>query len=72
MATQYDSNGFGDDPAMFRNETGFAFDADFYSLLNVPEDASLQDIKKAYKTLSLTFHSDKLGQLQMSSNLPTI
>lgn len=34
MAANFDR--IGDDPALFRNETGFAYDADFYSLLNIP------------------------------------
>lgn len=70
MSANFDH--IGDDPALFRNGTGFAYDADFYSMLNIPQNASLNDIKKAYKLLSLTFHSDKLGQQRLSSNLPTI
>jgi preprotein translocase subunit Sec63 len=66
-----DRIGFEQDPS-FRNETGFNFDADFYSLLNVPPDASLKQINKAYKSLSLTYHPDKMRQGRLSSNLPTI
>ena len=63
--------GFEEDPA-YRNETGFNFDADFYSLLNVPQDADLKQINRAYKQMSLTFHPDKLGQMPRFSNMPTI
>jgi len=72
MAANLDGAGFGEDHKLFRNETGFSYDADFYSILNISHDATLKDIKRSYKSLSLTFHPDKLGQLRMSSNLPTI
>lgn len=32
---------------------------DFYSILEVPKDASLDDIKKAYRKLALKYHPDK-------------
>ena len=68
-----DRLGFDGDQVSLRNETGFNFDADFYSLLNIPHDASLKQINKAYKTLSLTFHPDKMRHVNaQSSNMPTI
>ena len=33
---------------------------DFYSLLNVARDATQEEIHRAYKKLSTTFHPDKL------------
>ena len=33
---------------------------DLYSLLNVNRDATVEDIHRAYKKLSTTFHPDKL------------
>jgi preprotein translocase subunit Sec63 len=35
---------------------------DFYKILGVPRDASQQQIKKAYRQLSLTYHPDKVSQ----------
>lgn len=34
-------------------------DADFYSLLNVPEDASIRQIEKQYRSISRQIHPDK-------------
>ena len=33
---------------------------DLYSLLKVDRDATMEEIHRAYKTLSTTFHPDKL------------
>jgi DnaJ-class molecular chaperone len=33
----------------------------FYSVLNLPDYSSLEDIKKAFKKLALTTHPDKKG-----------
>ena len=40
--------------------TGTANNIDLYSLLNVHRDATVDDIHRAYKRLSTTFHPDKL------------
>lgn len=31
----------------------------YYAILNVPKDATLEDIKKAYKSMATIFHPDK-------------
>ena len=42
------------------------FDSDqdrYYRILNVPKDASQEEIKKAYRTLVKRYHPDKLGDI---------
>jgi hypothetical protein len=37
------------------------FDMDFYSILGIDEDASQEDVKKAYQQLVLKHHPDKVS-----------
>ena len=41
-------------------DTGGSGSSDLYSLLNIPKEATQDDIHRAYKALSTTFHPDKL------------
>lgn len=41
-------------------------DKDYYKILGVPRDASQQQIKKAYRQLSLTYHPDKVSLQEYS------
>ena len=66
MAANLDGAGFGKDHKLSRNKTGFSYDAEFYSILNISHDATLKKIKRSYKSLSVTFHPDKLGELRIS------
>ena len=66
MASNLSSAGFGEDQKLFRKETGFSYDAEFYSMLNISHDATLKNIKRSYKSLSVTVHPDKLGELRIS------
>lgn len=40
--------------------------SDYYNLLGIGSDASKQEIKKAFKQLSLTYHPDKISHLSSS------
>ena len=42
-----------------KNDTGFAEDTDFYSLLNLPTTASVKEIEKRFRKLSRSIHPDK-------------
>jgi curved DNA-binding protein CbpA len=42
-----------------RNDTGFRSDEDLYSLINVPSDASFDQIGKQFRKLSRDIHPDK-------------
>lgn len=43
-------------------------DRDFYKILGLTRNANPQDIKKAYRKLSLKFHPDKNKEDQEASN----
>ena len=53
MTEQQDSGGQS-------NDTGFNSNADFYSLLNVNQSASVQQIAKRFREISRYIHPDKL------------
>ena len=55
------ANNRGDYPSspLTKNETGFSDDADLYSLLNLPNDASVNEIEKQFRKLQLSIHPDK-------------
>jgi DnaJ family protein C protein 11 len=43
----------------FNSELETLDQTDYYALLNVPRDASMEDIKAAYRRWCLLFHPDK-------------
>ncbi|KAJ3135203.1 hypothetical protein HK100_002974 [Physocladia obscura] len=51
--------GFDDETSRLEHEERVAGPADLYAILNVDRDASDEDIRNAYRRLSMTFHPDK-------------
>ena len=45
--------------ALGKNDTGLDLDADLYSVLNVPQTASIDEIRKSWKKQALSMHPDK-------------
>ena len=41
---------------------------DYYTILNVPRDASADEIKKAYRQLALKYHPDKSSGNKAAAN----
>ena len=41
------------------DDTGFKSDANFYSILNLPQNTSIKGIEKQFRKLSRSIHPDK-------------
>ena len=56
MSMSDDDSIFGDDDQLLRSD---ADEIDYYAILNVPRDATLDEINKSYKHRCLIFHPDR-------------
>jgi DnaJ-class molecular chaperone len=70
--TRYDGDGGyvdddgGDDFSYAPPNVGYENDTDYYKVLNIDEKASEDEIKKAYRRLSMLHHPDKNGNTEES------
>ena len=67
--TSYDDN--GNDDEYFSHATpnvGYENDTDYYKILNIDEKANEDEIKKAYRRLSMLHHPDKNGNTEESKH----
>jgi len=63
------SGGFGEDDFPFMNSADMDKDKDYYKILGVDEKSSDDEIKKAYRRLSMVHHPDKNGNTDESKQM---
>lgn len=61
--------GFGEDDFPFMNSADIDKDKDYYKILGVDEKATDDEIKKAYRRLSMVHHPDKNGNTDESKQM---